>query len=177
VSEVLPFPPSVCALLAQAEAVCERRGVRLTALRRQVLGLVLDSPTPAGAYDLLERLRAGHKGAAPPTIYRALDFLLEQGLIHKLERLSAFVGCVHAPHMDEHAGGSRREHGAEAAHAAQFLICRDCGRVTELSDPAIAQAVRRAAGARGFALAASTVEADGTCADCAAPGVSRPAPS
>ncbi len=148
-------------LLDRAESLCAHRGARLTALRRHVLGLVLDSARPAGAYDLLDRLRAHHKRAAPPTVYRALDFLLEQGLIHKVERLSAFVGCLDSLDHGEQPGGHH--------HAVQFLICGSCGRVTELSDPEIGQALVRTARACGFAIRGSTVEIEGVCADCLAP--------
>ena len=154
------FTRRTVGLLSQAEAICSGRGTRLTGLRRQVLGLVLDSPKPAGAYDLLERLRARHKGAAPPTIYRALDFLLDQGLIHKVERLAAFVGCIHGA---EPGGGAHH-------HAVQFLVCSTCGGVEELSDPAIGLSLQQAAAARGFSMAGSIVEADGTCSACTASG-------
>src|SRR5690606_14456498 len=90
------FTPATTAKLAHATALCDRRGSRLTELRRLVLGLILDADAPTGAYDLLERLRAHRGAAAPPTVYRALDFLLEQGFIHRIERLSAFVGCIEA---------------------------------------------------------------------------------
>ncbi len=142
-------------LLSQASDLCDRRGSQLTDLRRKVLGLVLESKTPAGAYDLLDQLRAHHKGAAPPTVYRALDFLLEQGLIHKVERLSAFIGCVH-PNDDDHG-----HH-----HAAQFLICKRCGQVTELEDARIDEVLVAAASENGFRLTNSTVEAEGVCASC-----------
>ncbi len=148
------FSGRTTALLAQAAAICAARGVRLTELRRHVLGLVLDSQRPAGAYDMLEQLRPHHKGAAPPTIYRALDFLLEQGLIHKVERLSAYVGCVHGFEDDDHH------------HAVQFLICNECGQVQELSDTAIGKSLVKAAATSGFTMQASTVEADGVCAEC-----------
>ncbi len=153
------FTSKTTALLDRAEDVCERRGARLTELRRHVLGLVLDSPTPSGAYDMLDRLRQHHRGAAPPTVYRALDFLLEQGLIHKVERLSAFVGCVHGFEDEE------MHH-----HSAQFLICKHCGNVTELDEKAISRALLRAAARSGFHLTGSTVEAEGVCAACAAQG-------
>ena len=142
--------------LDRAELLCRERGVQLTSLRRQVLGLVLDSAKPMGAYDLLDRLRIGHKGAAPPTIYRALDFLLEHGLIHKIESLSAFVGCVHAC-----------DRGELGIHSAQFLLCTRCGRAEELEDPEIDGALARAARRRAFALTYTTIEAKGTCAACA----------
>ena len=145
------FAPRTEALLTRATAICDGRGVRLTDLRRQVLGLILDAPQPTGAYDLLDRLRATRHGAAPPTVYRALDFLLENGLIHKLERLSAFVGCIA---HDEHA------------HAAQFLICRRCGVVTELEDHELAHALDDAASRLGFTVGKATIEAEGQCAAC-----------
>src|SRR5690242_2998411 len=149
------FSPETTALLRRAEAICECRGAKLTELRRQVLGLVLDSDKPTGAYDLLDQLRLRHRGAAPPTVYRALDFLLEQGLIHKVERISAYVGCVHG--LDEED---------MHYHSAQFLICKHCHRVTELNERAVSQALLQAARDCGFHLSSSTVEAEGTCADC-----------
>jgi Fur family zinc uptake transcriptional regulator len=150
------FSPHTDTLLDRAGAICQARGARLTDLRRQVLGLILDAEAPTGAYDLLDRLRTTRHGAAPPTVYRALDFLLEHGLIHRVERLSAFVGCVaHAP-------------GEDAGHAAQFLICRTCGRVTELEDHELAHALADAAEKLGFTVNTATIEAEGMCATCAA---------
>lgn len=138
-------------LLERAGRICDARGARMTELRREVLGLILDASTPTGAYDLLDRLKETRHGAAPPTVYRALDFLLEQGLIHKVERLSAFVGCVA---HDDHA------------HAAQFLICRTCGKVTELDDHTLAHALGDAAKRLGFIVGKATIEAEGQCAAC-----------
>ncbi len=146
------FSPRTETLLNRADRICGTRGARLTDLRRQVLGLILDSPAPTGAYDLLERLRTTRNGAVPPTVYRALEFLQEQGLVHKLERLSAFVGCV----------------AHESDHAAQFLICRSCGRVIEIEDHNLAHALNDAARRLGFTVGKATIEAEGQCADCAA---------
>jgi len=145
------FAPRTEALLTRAAAICDSRGVRLTDLRRQVLGLILEAPQPTGAYDLLDRLRATRDGAAPPTVYRALDFLLENRLIHKLERLSAFVGCI-----------AHEDHD----HAAQFLICQRCGKVTELEDHELAHALEDAAHRLGFTVGKATIEAEGQCAAC-----------
>ncbi len=145
----------IAAQLAQAEALCARRGARLTELRRDVLALILASPGPAGAYALLDGLRASRRAAAPPTIYRALDFLAEQGLIHKIERLSAYVGCIDA---HEHAHGH--------AHQAQFLICRSCNRVTEIEDHHLTHALADAAARAGFTVSGATIEAEGVCAAC-----------
>src|ERR1700759_5755759 len=82
------------ALLNRAEAICEHRGANLTELRRHVLGMILDAASPTGAYDLLDRLRGPPGGAAPSTVYRTLDFLLEQGLIPRGERLAVCIGCI-----------------------------------------------------------------------------------
>ncbi|HEX2943662.1 MAG TPA: transcriptional repressor [Rhodopila sp.] len=149
----MDFSPHTETLLNRAAQICDSRGVRLTELRRQVLGLILDRDAPTGAYDLLEQLRSTRHGAAPPTVYRALEFLLEQGLIHKLERLSAFVGCI-----------AEEDHD----HAAQFLICRSCGRVTEIEDHELAHALQDAAKRLGFTVGKATIEAEGQCAACAA---------
>ena len=144
--------------LQEAERACLRRGAQLTPLRRQVLALVLDAEAPVGAYALLDRLKASRPGAAPPTVYRALDFLLEHGLIHKVERLNAYVGCT----------GSGHGHGHGHGHPHQFLICRGCGATAEIADHAVAHAIEAAARRAGFAVAEATVEVEGTCARCAA---------
>ncbi len=149
----MEFSPRTEALLDRASIICADKDAKLTPLRRQVLGLILEAPQPTGAYDLLDRLRATRDSAAPPTVYRALEFLLENGLVHKLERLSAFVGCI--AHEDH-------------AHAAQFLICRGCGRVAEIEDLELAHALNDAARRLGFTVGKATIEAEGQCADCAA---------
>jgi Fur family zinc uptake transcriptional regulator len=145
-------------LLSQAGAICERRGATLTELRRQILGMILDAAAPTGAYELLDRLRQTRRGAAPPTVYRTLDFLLEQGLIHRVERLSAFVGCV--------AGCTADPDGESHAHAAQFLICRNCGRVVEMQNQDVAAVLARVAKDAGFTIGSATVEAEGLCSTC-----------
>jgi Fur family zinc uptake transcriptional regulator len=151
------FAPRTAALLARAAGLCAARGAKLTALRRDVLGLVLEAEAPTGAYELLDRLRARRGGGAPPTVYRALEFLREQGLVHRLERLSAFVGCV-----DMGGEAACRAHQG----AAQFLICRACGRATEIDDHALAEALAAAARRVGFTVAGATIEAEGVCAAC-----------
>lgn len=136
--------------LAAAEALCRDQGLRLTVLRRRVLELVWQHHNPVRAYDLLDRLREGRRSAAPPTVYRALDFLMRTGLIHRIESLNAYVGCPE-PH---------------ASHAAQFLICRDCNAVGELDDPEIADLVARRSAALGFAAQRQTIEVMGLCPAC-----------
>ena len=156
------FSPETERLLDQAEAFCDRRQLRLTDQRRLILGLILDNPRPSGAYDLLDRLREDGRPAAPPTVYRALDFLTAQGLVHKIERLSAFVGCSH---MLDRCGPEHAHHGLDAT---QFLICTACRRVFEMGDSRIRVAIDQAAATRGFKPTAATVEVEGICADCAA---------
>lgn len=135
--------------LETAAALCTRRGVRFTAQRRRVLELVCRAERPIGAYEILDQLREGAT-AAPPTVYRALDFLLEQGLIHKLETLHAFIGCTHPEHP----------------HASQFLICTDCGRVKELENEVIAGGLRSLEQETGFRPQRPVIEVIGTCARC-----------
>lgn len=141
--------------LDQAADICARHGARLTEIRRRVLALIIDSRGPLGAYALLDRLKAERANATPVTVYRALDFLLENGLIHKIERLNAFIACTD---QGDHPHG----------HGAQFLICRICGVVAELEDPSIAEAVSSAAGRTGFRPDHATIEVEGLCGACAA---------
>ena len=136
--------------LAAAESLCADRGLRLTALRRRVLELIWHRHQPARAYDLLDQLRGERRRAAPPTVYRALEFLLQHGFVHRIESLNAYVGCG--------------EPGS--AHAGQFLICQDCSAVAELDDPEIADIVADKARGLGFRVQRQTVEVMGVCPDC-----------
>ncbi len=159
--------PGVEAALDRAAAACLGRGAQLTELRRQVLRLVLSSPQPIGAYALLDRLKAERPGAAPPTVYRALDFLLEQGLIHRLERLNAFMGCAGPAEAHGHGHGCGG-HGPGHDHPHQFLICTACGSTAEICDGGVSAAVAAAARAAGFVVGRATVEIEGRCGRCAA---------
>ncbi|ADH87296.1 Fur family transcriptional regulator [Desulfurivibrio alkaliphilus] len=136
--------------LSRADAVCKARGVRLTALRRRVLELVWTSHEPVKAYELLERLRTERANVTPPTVYRALEFLLAQGLVHRLESLNAYLGC----------GAPQHE------HPAQFLICERCQAVAELSDADISATIDRKARELGFRMAQQTIEITGLCPAC-----------
>ncbi|MNZ84058.1 Zinc uptake regulation protein [compost metagenome] len=141
----------VAEALAAADALCARSGARLTALRRRVLELVWASHRPLGAYDILGVLSAEDgRRAAPPTVYRALDFLLEHGLIHRLASLNAFIGCNHPGQV----------------HQGHFLICRQCGTAIEVEQPAIGAAIIAAASEVGFVVEGQMVEVVGLCAQC-----------
>ncbi len=144
--------PGIDTQLNAAQAVCARNGAQLTELRRSVLALILQAAGPLTAYQLLDQLKSVRKSAAPPTIYRTLDFLIEQNLIHKIERLNAFVPCIEGSHPHD--------------HRVQFLICRTCGTVAEIEDSAVAAALEQAAWLKGFRPSNAVVEVDGTCAAC-----------
>jgi Fur family transcriptional regulator, zinc uptake regulator len=136
--------------LARAEALMAAAGQKLTPVRRRTLEILLASHRAMGAYDVLAELVQSGFGNQPPVAYRALEFLEEQGLAHRIRRLNAFVGCTH---MGED-------------HAAAFLICRACSSVSEAaSAPAIA-ALSAAAKPSGFMIESSTIEALGLCPAC-----------
>jgi len=137
--------------LDRAARVCALNGSRLTAVRRRVLREVWRSHDAVKAYDILARLGDARRKAKPPTVYRALQFLLAEGLVHRLESLNAFIGCP-AP--------TRR-------HEGQFLICAGCGLVQEIHAPGVAAAVQDAAQRAGFAVARQMVEVLGRCPRCA----------
>jgi Fur family zinc uptake transcriptional regulator len=136
--------------LDRADSVCAAQGARLTELRRAVLELVWRGHEPVGAYALLDALRHAHPNAAPPTIYRALEFLTAQGLIHRIESRNAYIGCDHP----------------ERPHAGQFLICAKCSSAAEIDDPSITRALAKSAGGLGFAVTRQTVELSGLCPSC-----------
>ncbi len=139
--------------VAAVERACAARGLRLTPIRAHVLGLIAEVAQPIKAYDLLERVRDGDGpgAAAPPTVYRALDFLLANGFIHKLESVNAFVACHH-PNADK--------------HSVPFLICTRCHQAVELEDQAVVENLDRQARALGFSPQTQTLEVHGICASC-----------
>ena len=108
------------------------------------------TPATGGSYELLNTLRAAGTNAAPPTVYRALEFLLAQGLIHRIESLNAYTGCVHPG----------------TPHSGQFLVCSGCGAVLEMNDSQVQQAVQRGAEQLGFQVQQQTVEVTGLCRQC-----------
>lgn len=140
--------------LSQARAACRERGARLTELREEVLRLVWQSHRPIGAYALLEMLgaRAGaRRRPGPPTVYRALEFLREQGFVHRVESLNAYVGCQ--------IGAGPHDH--------QLYICRGCGATLESAQPAIRAAVAHYGDEVGFTVESMALEVLGLCPGCA----------
>lgn len=137
--------------LNTAEQLCKRNNLRLTVIRRQVLEIIWQNHNPLGAYSIMEQLSTAEgKHAAPPTVYRALDFLLENGLIHQLASINAFTGCNHP----------------QLPHQSCFLICQQCGTVIELEQPAVDQPLQQACDTLGFIAQNRMVEVTGICRLC-----------
>lgn len=143
--------------LRQAEDQCQQHGARLTDVRRKVLDILWDDHRPISAYDILHRLNAlalaenpTARPAAPPVVYRALDFLIGHGLAHKLASLNAFIGSAHP---------GRRS-------GVQFFICRACQTVAEVRSPGIGTEITAAAAELGFEVQAPVVEVEGLCPRC-----------
>jgi Fur family zinc uptake transcriptional regulator len=130
--------------------VCASRQVKLTPLRRRVFEIVMRQHEPIGAYEILAELSKERDKAAPPTVYRALEFLQEAGLVHRLDTLNAFLGCDRP----------------EEEHAGQFLVCSQCRRVAEIDDSILNRALREQARALGFRLEGSAVEIKALCNQC-----------
>jgi len=137
--------------IAYAERLCAARAQRLTAMRRKVLEALLTSHQPLGAYEIIDRLAEKGGRPAPITVYRALDFLREQDLVHRIESRNAFMACVH-----NHAAGD----------LVVFLLCERCGAVGEAPAAAVADALKNAARAARFSPKTSVIEITGVCAHC-----------
>jgi Fur family zinc uptake transcriptional regulator len=138
--------------LAHAEAVCELRAQKFTPIRRQVLGALLSSHRPLGAYEVIDELAKSMARPAPITVYRALDFLMANGLVHRIESRNAYLACA--------------AHDHDATSAVAFLICERCGLVGEIPSGSFAKELNAAARASGFAPKLSVVEITGICTHC-----------
>ena len=145
-----PSAPSIAAALQRAEGVVQQHGLRMTPVRRRTLEILLEGPGALGAYDILSRLAAEGFGSQPPVAYRALDFLVEHGLAHRLRRINAFTACSH-PGEDHHAA---------------FLICRACRRVEELHAEDLRATLVADASRAGFEVERTSLEASGLCPAC-----------
>lgn len=140
----------VAAQLDTAQTLCESRGRRLTPIRRKVLEILLRQGRSVKAYELLELIRDGQAGAAPPTVYRALDFLVEEGLVHRLDAINAWTAC-------HDAGGQPHD---------LLVVCTGCGSVAELSDPALTRRLAGKVAQAGFQLSGHETELRGLCKAC-----------
>lgn len=141
---------TVATYVSKARDFCEEKGARFTHLREKVYELLLKRHGAVGAYELLDQLKETEANAKPATVYRALDFLLEFGLIHRLESTNAFVACHHF----------------DCNHPVQFLICDQCGEVKEIQSAGLKETLDKQASSFGFKVTKQTIEAHGTCASC-----------
>jgi Fur family transcriptional regulator, zinc uptake regulator len=137
--------------MTHAERVCAKRAQKLTPIRRQVLQALLSSHRPLGAYEVIDELARGMPRPAPITVYRALDFLMINGLVHRIQSRNAYLACAH---------------DQDSAALVAFLICDRCGSVGEIPAAPIANDLAAAARASGFAPKLAVVEITGTCAHC-----------
>ncbi|MEB3766834.1 transcriptional repressor [Acinetobacter sp. MD2] len=141
----------VHARILEAEALCLATGARLTPLRKEVLTLILNAKGPVGAYDILAQIKnTSDKPAAPPTVYRSLDFLLDKGFIHRLSSINAFIPCCHP-----------RE-----GHQAAFLICTECKAVKEASAEGLLAQLHQLAASDQFSIHQTMIEISGICQQC-----------
>lgn len=141
----------VASAMAQAEQVVAARGLRLTPVRRRTLEILLERHGAMGAYDVLERLAEDGFGHQPPVAYRALEFLVDAGLAHRIRRINAFAACLH-PGEDHHAA---------------FLICRGCNNVAEIPAGRLRAVMEAGAAQTGFTIERVSLEASGLCPECA----------
>lgn len=145
---------AVAEQLAVAHKLCDQRGQRLTPIRQKVLEILLRESRSLKAYELLDQIRSVHPGAAPPTVYRALDFLMEQGLIHRLDAINAWTAC-----MD--AAGEPHD---------MLVVCTECGKVAELSAPGLSSQLAQKVSEAGYVLSGHETELRALCATCQADG-------
>lgn len=164
---LLPIQPRPCAdpkcrgqhapaeRVALAMSLCDARGAQLTTLRRRVLELLWESGRPTGAYELIEALKLrDSRPVGPPTVYRALEFLMSQGLVSKIESRNAYVPCAHP----------------ERQHECLFFICSNCGASAELEDLRVKRLLTEDAAVLGFRVTRRVIEVEGTCPRCVEAG-------
>jgi Fur family zinc uptake transcriptional regulator len=137
-------------LFNKARTFCEAQGARFTPLRGRVYEILLHEDSSIGAYDILDKLKVIEDSAKPPTVYRALDFFLELGLVHKVESTNTFKACHHFG----------------CSHPVQFLICDDCGDVQEISSEGVKETLESQAQQNDFHIVSQTIEAHGLCKKC-----------
>ncbi len=138
-------------LTKQVEEICAARGVRLTSQRKRVFELICANAKASSAYELLDDLKKSEPQAKPPTVYRALDFLMEQGFIHRVESTNSFISCC-----------SCNAH----KHFSQLLICDQCGNVVELQDDNLIAQLAKNAEQHGFTITNHVIESHGVCKSC-----------
>ncbi len=136
--------------MKKAEKICQERNIKFTKLRKKVLELILASHQPIKAYEILERLKQEEHIGQPITVYRILDFLLENGLVHKLESQNAFLACSHPSEL----------------HNCYFLICTGCKNIEEICKSSFFNELYLLAKETNFTIQKFTLEIQGLCSNC-----------
>ena len=136
--------------MQKARAICTANEVRLTTMRERVLEIIWQSHKPIGAYEILALLSDANKVIAPPTVYRAIEFLMEQGLVHRIASLNAYIGCSQA----------------QQDHISQFLLCSECGIAIETDARLVSNSIHEQAAGYGFIIDQETIEISGRCPRC-----------
>ena len=147
-----PTDHAVTQALDSAEQHCKARGATLTTIRRTVLGLLYRAHGGMKAYDLLDQVKLIKVGATPPTVYRALDFLMEHGLVHKISKANVFRACSAGSHNHAHPG--------------LFLVCPKCNTVEELDDHPATHSLLQSVSKRGYTIASDEIEVSAVCPAC-----------
>lgn len=137
-------------VVSAVKKVCKDRGLRLTPVREKALRILAESHEALGAYDILSRLVSHGFGAQPPIVYRALDFLIENGFAHRVEKLNAYIAC----------------NSPGESHSPLFLICKSCHQVAETGDNMDTRSIHKAASLIKFNVEAASIEIEGFCSGC-----------
>lgn len=142
---------SINAAISRAHEICAKSNVRLTATREAILRLLWQSHQPLGAYQLQQQLsKVSEKPVAPPTIYRAIEFLINLGLVHRIPSLNAYVGCPFP----------------NSEHSNIFLICKECNTVAEIADTRVNVLLESLCDKVDFKHETQTIEIFGCCPNC-----------
>ena len=154
-TKVISFNPHdheacTASALEKADAYCQKHALKFTPVRRQVLEILCSDHKALGAYEILKRLGPLGFKSQPPVVYRALEFLVAHRFVHKIEKLNAYVACMHH----------------DTSHVPAFLICRNCETVAEAPNKEPSDLVAQIAKTNAFTVEKTVYEAEGRCVNC-----------
>ncbi|HBM16310.1 MAG TPA: hypothetical protein DD381_08235 [Lentisphaeria bacterium] len=129
--------------------ICDDRCIKITSLREQVIGILSRKEEPCSAYEILESLKEHRHNAEPITVYRVLNFLVANNLVHRLEAQKKYILCCHPNHG-----------------ACQIFICSDCGKKLEMHDKEINNMIKKNIASSDFELTSKSIELYGHCKKC-----------
>ena len=139
------------ASISRVVEICKSNNLGFTDIRKQVFEIIVKKNKPIKAYEILDEIRnISGKPSHPPTVYRAIDFLIENGFVHKLNSINSFVGCFHPKAHEE----------------CYFLICKKCNLYQECCDDSLKDRISKTAEHKNFLISNTTLEIEGHCLDC-----------